>query len=507
MPEIQEQDIQIKRKRTIDLATEVKNLQRIRAIECINSLYQFFIEFWDVTTNDELVNNWHIEKVCNELQEVGMRIARGDKSAYDLIINIPPGTSKSTMVSVVFPIWLWLHKPDAVIISSSYSGGLSIDHSSKSKDIFKHERFQAYFQPIFYQKYGKYMVLVKDTEKFWRNNFGGSRITTSTGGTITGKHGHLILRDDPINPEQAESKAYRDKANRFNDRTLSNRKKDKSKTPIVTVMQRLHDNDTTGNELSKKGKSIRHVCLPAELSKFVSPAEYREFYKDGLLDSSRLSREILKDEKTNLGSFGYAGQYGQTPSPEGGGQIKHEWWVKIEESELPVGLVWDLWLDGAYTKNTDNDPTGFMVAAYHKQHNRMYIRHYKSEYMEMPALLKDIKKYCKDYGINGRSKLYIEPKASGHSLKQMINDEVTELNAVLIKGHLVSDGKEARLAVASPRVESGKVYLVTDNWNETFVTEIGGFPKASHDESVDLIGYSCDQYFGHPAKKGVKRTN
>jgi hypothetical protein len=238
--------------------------------DCITNYYAFFKTFWEVVSPDEYTPNWHIPAICDVLQTNGERLARKEPKEKDMIINIPPGESKSTTVSILWPVWLWLINPALSIISSSYSAGLSAELSRKSKDVIKSDKFEFYFSDYFVKEFGQPLVLVKDNEAFWANNFGGLRIATSTTGTITGKHADLIIRDDPINPEQAESEAYRDRALRFNNTTLSMRKRDKAVTLTVTVMQRLHQSDQTGYELKHNKEGIYHICLPAELNDSVA---------------------------------------------------------------------------------------------------------------------------------------------------------------------------------------------------------------------------------------------
>ncbi len=53
---------------------------------------------------------------------------RGDYQ--NLLINIPPRTLKSTIISVAFPAWLLGHNPSAKIMCISYSDELAKDFSS-----------------------------------------------------------------------------------------------------------------------------------------------------------------------------------------------------------------------------------------------------------------------------------------------------------------------------------------------------------------------------------------
>src|SRR5690606_35524682 len=107
--------------------------------------------------------------------------------------------------------------------------------------------------------------------------------------------------------------------------TLSTRKTDRMRSVTIGIMQRLHEDDPTGRALKERPESIHHICLPAEVSDLVSPEYLKGNYINGLLDPNRLGVEALERLRVNLGSYGYAGQISQNPSPEGGGQLKKAW--------------------------------------------------------------------------------------------------------------------------------------------------------------------------------------
>ena len=71
------------------------------------SFFEFFKFFWPEISNEELKVNWHIETLCNELQIMAERVANNEPRLYDRIINVPPGTSKTSICSVMFPVWCW----------------------------------------------------------------------------------------------------------------------------------------------------------------------------------------------------------------------------------------------------------------------------------------------------------------------------------------------------------------------------------------------------------------
>jgi predicted phage terminase large subunit-like protein len=273
------------------------------------------------------------------------------------------------------------------------------------------------------------------------------------------------------------------------DMTLSTRKVNKSVTPTILVMQRLHQEDCTGNWLDKKGKQIKHICLPGEVSKDVKPLDLTEKYIDGLLDPIRLSKFDLSNLKIDLGSYGYAGQIMQTPAPEEGGEWKKEWFKIIDKAELPPNIKWEMFIDGAYTKETKNDPTGIQISG--KANNNLYIYSSIDKYLEMPELKAFIEPHIDSLCLDV-SMVLIEPKASGKSLKQLLLSE-TKLNVSELKTNFVSVSKIERARSSSPYIESGRVILVKGAWNDDFLHQVTTFPNAKHDEHVDITAYAIER--------------
>ena len=69
----------------------------------------------------------------------------------------------------------------------------------------------------------------------------GFRLATSVGGTLTGRGGDIIIIiDDPLKPDDANSEAKRNQANEWFKNTLLSRLDDKRAGAIVIVMQRVH---------------------------------------------------------------------------------------------------------------------------------------------------------------------------------------------------------------------------------------------------------------------------
>ncbi|MFB5946106.1 phage terminase large subunit family protein [Albibacterium profundi] len=463
------------------------DLDAAEARLCRLEFFEFVKSFWDVIIKEEPEYNWHIPYLCEELQKLSVPIVARQKKLYDIIINIPPGTTKTTIVTIMYPAWIWTQDPTLRIITNSYSKELSIEHATKSKDIITSDKYKRLFPEVALRR-------DKAGKASYENTSTGARYVTSSGSAITGKHAHLIINDDPQNPQQAESEAERKTANDHT-KTLSSRKVHKEKTPVVTIMQRLHEDDVTGYLLKKKSESIKHICLPAELSDRVLPVELKDHYVDGKLDPSRLGDSALEEAKIDLGSRGYAGQFEQTPGSDEGNIIKKEWFTKIPRSEFdylrdsqPIIFFGDT----AFTDRKENDPSGFLGSC--RIGNKIYITHATKIRKKFPDLIRFLPDYLKVNGYTDRSSLRIEPKANGLSVIDQLQ-ESTDLNVTETPSP--TDSKSTRLYAISPTIECGRVVLVEGDWNEEFIEEVAGFPVKVHDEYVDILTYAVDYHEGN----------
>lgn len=451
---------------------------QIKAELCKRSFFYFLQEFWHIIIPEDPVYNWHMEYLCDELQKVVTKVANREAKDYDLIINIPPGTSKSTIATVMLPAWSWIIDPRIRSLTASYSASLSTDHSMKSRDIIRSDKFKAYFPEIDIKR-------DQDNKTHYKNTDGGERYATSVTGTVTGFHAHLIIVDDPLNPKEAASEADRLTANNFMDVTLSTRKVNKSVTPTILVMQRLHQKDCTGNWLDKEGKKIKHICLPGEVSKDVKPIELKNKYINGLLDADRLTPADLLELKINLGSYGYAGQIMQIPTPADGG-IWQKWIVPIDDNLIPkqlteLGTDWDL----AYTEKETNSASAYVTAG--KFDSKMYITELGFDWLEFPKLMPYMKLKTQPH--------YIEGKASGKSAKQVLTNQ----GIPAIEIQVVGGDKVARAQMATPYAESGMIYCkrsIYDKLHSDSKQGILMFPNGEHDDLQDALVQSINRLLG-----------
>ncbi len=102
---------------------------------CRESFYEFLVEFWDVIIPEKMIPNWHVEYLCNELQIVVERVFNDQPKGYDPVINVPPGTTKGTIASIMFPAWIWAGMPSAGHVCVSHTFNLAMDLSRRCRDL------------------------------------------------------------------------------------------------------------------------------------------------------------------------------------------------------------------------------------------------------------------------------------------------------------------------------------------------------------------------------------
>lgn len=455
----------------------------IEAELCRRSFYYFLQTFWSVIVTEKPVFNWHMKYICDELQKETFRIKLRSPATHDIIIfNVPPGESKSTIVSQVWPVFNWIIDPSIKIMSGSHTKELAIRDSVTSRDIIRSEKFKLLFPEL--EIKGD-----EDGKGKYKNTANGQRMTTSVGGTPIGEHAHIVIWDDPLNPKQEPTETSIKASNESVDYSFTTRKLGKTAVGVL-VMQRLNEDDPTGHLLRNKELRIKHICLPATVSDKVKPIELQEEYVDGLLDPIRIDRTDLAGKKAGLGSYGYAGQYDQMPAPSGGGIIKKVWFRYFDLMELinrskdkGVQLVWDFTVDGAYTSDPNNAQSA--ILCYCIFENNMYIRDVIGVWEELPEFVKTLYSFCMRNGYNSTSSIFVEPKASGLPVIQTLKRE-TILNMII--GKNPTTDKVANAKSCTPFMESGRVYLLQNgSYVESFVGQLISFPVAKLKDKVDTL--------------------
>jgi len=469
-------------------------VQSMRAL-VKGSLFYFIQYFWDTYCQDPFVPNWHIQYICAELEVIARRVAARQRKLYDLVINVPPGTTKTATVSIFFPVWCWVNWHYLRFITTSHNKVLSLESAEYSRDIIRSDKFRSMFPDLDIKQdkdvKSNFRVVRKEYTKPGfapRIIQGGGRVSTSVDAKIIGFHADIIIPDDLIDPKRALSDVSLPDVNDYLDKTLSTRKVNKAVSTMVMIMQRLHEDDPTGHILTKKKAKdrIRHLCFPGEIrtpgyEKQVKPNECIKFYRDGLMDTVRLDPAVLDEMLDDLGQYGYAGQVGQKPTPPGGGMFKPGNMPIIESLSSETNVVDRVrYWDKAATPGAGAFTAG--VCMWRLQNGKFIIVDVVRGQWGTDDREDRIRHTAEADGSRTRVGIEQEPGSSG---KDSADATIRNLAGYISKADRPTGDKIHRADTFSVQVNKGNVIMMRAEWNSAFKKELEFFPNSSYKDQVD----------------------
>lgn len=449
-----------------------------RRVEANASLYFFTRHGFRQQYKRRWLHNWHHEAICARLQDVY------DGRCRRLIINIPPRYAKTEIAVVNFMAWALGRQPDAEFIHTSYASRLAVSNSMRCRDMVQSEWYGKLFPRT-------KLAAGSAARDDWRTTAGGVVYATGAGGSITGYgagkkreapgFGGAIIVDDPHKADEATSDVMRRNVIDWFRNTLESRV-NSPETPIIVIMQRLHEEDLAGWLLKGgNGEVWDHLCIPAigADGKALWPATH----KIGALRAMEAAKP-----------YEFAGQYMQRPAPLGGGIFRTGWWRYYNPAALPkLRRIVQSW-DTAFKTRAENDYSVCTTWGEGADGNIYALDRWKAkvEYPELKRMAVSLAARYRPHAI------LVEDKASGQSLIQELRRDSAGLSIVPIK---VDSDKAARAFAVTPVIESGRVFLPEGgDWIADYVMTMGTFPNGAHDDDVD----STTQALGYLTRGGGK---
>jgi predicted phage terminase large subunit-like protein len=481
--------------------------------DCEESLAAFVRMAWHVIEpGSEYIHGWHIDFICEHLEAITFETELEDGGFYNrLLINVPPGTMKSLLTNVFWPSWEWgpQNMPHLRYVCTSHSQNLAIRDSTKMRRLIQSDWYQA--------RWGKRVKLTGDqnAKTKFENTATGFREAVAFE-SMTGVRGDRVIIDDPHSVDSAQSDAMRQSTIETFLEAVPSRLNNPSKSAIVVIMQRLHEEDVSGVILDK-GLGYDHIMLPMRydpmraMPTLLGNEDPRS--KDGeLLFPKRFPEEVVDRDERVMGPYATAGQFQQAPEPRGGGVIKREWWKTWDGPSFPPFDYVIASLDCAYTTKTENDPSamtvwgvwsggdqvaqvtrvpnreGDMMASlertYTQEHPRCMLMHAWQDRLELHDLVEKVRDTMQRYGCE---KILIENKAAGHSVAQELRRVYGHDDFYVELVDPKSQDKLARLYSVQHLFSEGLIYAPDRSWADMVITQAAQFPRAKHDDLVDTI--------------------
>lgn len=284
-----------------------------------------FTKYFFAARNEKFIDGQHHRLIEDAL----LKVERGE--IQNLLITIFPRSGKTKIAVKDWIARCIAKNPRAKFIHLSYSDALALDNSTEARELIGSAEFQELWP-----------VKIKpdvDSKQKWYTEEGGGLYATSAGGPITGFgagilddaddglfYGAIVI-DDPIKVDDAYSEKIRTHVNNRLNTTIKSRRNSR-RTPIVIIMQRLHDEDMAGFVIGGgMGEEFYHLNLPAI------------YNGEALWPEKHTLEELEAMRKANHSVF--MAQYMQDPTPEEGSFFKAEWFeaARFRLGEEPTRLV------------------------------------------------------------------------------------------------------------------------------------------------------------------------
>jgi predicted phage terminase large subunit-like protein len=468
---------------------------------------EFVRRAWPLVESAPLSWGWHLDAVAEHLEAVARREIR------DLVINVPPGTSKTLLASVLWPAWLWTLDPTHRLITASFNERVILHNARRTRALIDSPWWAARWPEVAIPRGASASKAVD----FYALNSGGWRYSVTVRGAVLGMHADSHVVDDPIDPQGAAmaSGLELEAVLRWHHETMATRFRDQSRAARVLVMQRLHERDLAA-EMERAGATV--LCLPMRHERH-HPRRYARdprTHEGELLVPGRYPEEVVSRLESSLGPFGTAAQLQQRPAPAGGGIFRAEW-LRRFWTELPREASWTLSVDAAFKGGDGSDFVAIQVWAHAGPDH--YLADRDTRRMSFTETCAAIEAMAARWP-RAITKL-IEAKANGPAIIDALTGRLSGLTPVEPQG-----GKESRAHAVAPLFAAGNVLLPhperaqypdgrrgapwlrggvadlsRDAAEGSFEAALIGFPRARHDDDVD----AATQALNHRAGSFVSR--
>lgn len=440
------------------------------------NFFAFLMKCFETLNGGKLLReSWYLLAMCHELVKVW-------RAPTDyLAILVPPRHLKSITASVAYTAWLLGQDPTMKIMVASYSEDLSRRHAAMVKTIMQSPWYRQTFP-------GTRIDPRNNRATEFHTTAGGVRKDVTVEGAITGFGADIIIMDDCMKAEDARSPVRRQSLRDWYDNTLVTRPDNKAAAKVISIQQRLHEDDLPAHLIAK---GYRTLVLPAIAEKQeyieIGPGQFHLRMVGELLNPERESLEVLEALRRQMGPMSYNAQYQQDPVTPEGNMIRMEWFGTFEEEHerhefLKVVQSWDTGMTAS-----GGSWTVCITAGFHRETRKWHILDVYRDKLDYPDIRKAVVRLWRKWQADA---VLIEDAASGMGLWAEFRAS-GPLTPIMIRP---AASKEERFNSCLGEVEAGHFLLpVEASWLDTFRHELKAFPLAANDDQVDsfsqLVSY------------------
>lgn len=396
-------------------------------------------------------------------------LSRGDVDR--LMVQMPPGSAKSTYASILLPAWWFAQHPKDSIIAASHTAGLATHFGRRARSVIIEQSHTL----------GYKLAEGDRGNSHWSTSTGGEYYAIGVRGAIIGRRADLVILDDPVRSQvEADSLIHRDRIWEWYRSDLIPRLKPKAR--IVLVMTRWHDDDLCGRLLAQYAGEWRCLRLPA-LAEEGDPLNRSP--GDPLWPEWE-ALEALQRRRSSVGERAWSAQFQQSPRPSTGTLFKVSLFDYIDETpSRPTGLVMRAWDLAATAGSSDNDPD-WTVGVKLMRHESG--RHIVLDVVRLRGSPREVEERiaitaCAD----GNGVTISLPEDPGQAGKSQVAYLASRLAGYHVVTSRETGAKTTRATPVASQIEAGNVAIVRANWNHVFVEELRDFPHGRKDDQVDAL--------------------
>ncbi len=462
---------------------------------CRYDFGEFIAQAWKPVTSVDFIGAWYIDTIADHMEMIY------DLEFQKLIVNISPRSGKSTILSQMYPVWLWLQDPANKILTVSYRRDLSMRDARASRDLINSNFFQSNWGHLFLWSTDQ------NAKTYYENQNGGNRMGLSVGASPTGFGYHYICMDDINSGQDANSPARLRGAVEYYEGSLRTRWQNPETFRQVCLQQRISTEDMSGYlerehgdwvvlRLPEEYTGVKHIGYRGQDARN-APGE--------LLKPKLFSEEYIAKEKKN--PFFWESQFQQNPIPPGGAYVKKEdirYWTNEGVNMRPaledfasIFMSVDL-SDGSLESQSSYNCfliLGLMGA-------KIYVLDIVMEKMSFPDQVKTFVKLREEWKTAFQ---LVEELSNGRALCDFIEREYNTQNIVRIQPKEYGGDKFTRFSTTLPRFALNHVWLphhTVHAKSKICADQLITFPKGINDDFVDALSQAINYIEKNEIRKG-----
>jgi predicted phage terminase large subunit-like protein len=388
-----------------------------------------------------------------------------------LMVQMPPGSAKSTYASMLFPVWWFTRHPRDSIIAASHTASLATYFGRHARGIVADEM----------QSLGYQIATGDRANSHWSTSKGGEYYAVGVRGAMIGRRADLAIIDDPIKSQsEADSARHRDRLWDWYRSELVPRLKPKAR--ILLVMTRWHQDDLCGRLLMHapgEWHCLRFPALAEEGDPLDRPLGEPLWPEWEDLDA-------LMRRRATVGERAWFAQFQQNPHVNTGTFFVVKALAVIDTPPSASGgrivRAWDL---AATTANGSNDPDWTAGVKLMRQDSGRFV---VLDVVRLRGSPREVEEcLIATAKADGTGVAIGLPRDPGQAGQSQITYLTASLAGYRVHASPETGSKMTRATPVASQIEGINVALLRGGWNHAFIEELRDFPYGGKDDQVDAL--------------------